>query len=371
MTIKRRLFFSNIRVIVISFAAVALLSRFTMYLLFRTGKPDPEAVVKFLDVYKHDMVIIWIFVLALFIILISVINNFYTHRMTKKIIQPLEILSKGVEQIYNKNLSFRIDYQNEDEFRPVCDAFNEMASNLEISARRRHKDEENRKELIAGISHDLRTPLTAIKGCIEGFEAGIASTAKTREKYLAIIKNKTESIERVIEQLFLFSKLDMDEFAINSRRANIGDAVSDMIDDCVYEYASRGLVIKLEETPKNIFVNIDAVMLRRVIINIFENSLKYKTRERCEIEVRAEPENDFIVLRLTDDGPGAREDALPKLFDVFYRADPSRVKAGSGLGLAISEKIIKRMGGEISAELPANGGLAIIIKLPILHGETP
>jgi len=289
--------------------------------------------------------------------------------MTKRIVKPLDTLTEGVQQIQDNNFAYRIEYEGNDEFRPVCDSFNEMASKLETSTTQQKKDEANRRELIAGISHDLRTPLTSIKGCIEGIETGVASTPQMREKYLVIIKNKAADMEHIIEQLFLFSKLDMDEFPLSMRRVNISAAISDMIEDSAAEYSDRGLSIVLSEMPGNIYVTADELMLRNVIINILENSVKYKTRDRGQMEIGITLMNEFVLLRLSDNGPGVQADMLPKLFDVFYRTDPSRSKLGSGLGLAISLKIIERMNGRIYAELPVTGGLAVVIKLPLLQGE--
>jgi signal transduction histidine kinase len=371
MTIKRRLFLSNIRMILISFVALTFAVRIAAVFLFGTKRPDQEIIERMNDLFSIDMrVSLWFLGFAIFIILISVINSFFTHRMTKRIIKPLEPLSEGVRQIHDNNFAYRIDYQNDDEFCPICEAFNEMAAKLESSTVRREKDEANRRELIAGISHDLRTPLTSIIGFVEGIETGVASTPEMREKYLATIKNKAINMEHILEQLFLFSKLDMDEFPITMLRADITLAVADMIEDSLSEYASRGLVIKLAEMPKDIYVCADVLMLRNVIINILENSLKYKVKEQGQIEITAAIVNSAVLLRFADDGPGVQAVTLPKLFDVFYRADPSRNKRGSGLGLAINAKTIERMGGNIYAELPSTGGLAIVIRLPLLQGET-
>jgi signal transduction histidine kinase len=319
---------------------------------------------------QNTRTLIWIMGLSIFIILISLLNNFLSNIQTKRIVEPLDPLNEGVRQIHNNNFAYRIDYQNNDEFRPVCDAFNEMAAKLETSTAQRKKDEANRRELIAGISHDLRTPLTSIKGYIEGIETGVASTPEMKEKYLAIIKNKAADLEHIIEQLFLFSKLDMDEFPLAMRRVNITRAVSDMVEDSISEYASHGLAIQFAEMSKDIFVFADVLLLLNVIINILENSVKYKTLEHGKMEIGVSVVNNSVLLRLADDGPGVQADMLPKLFDVFYRTDPSRSKLGSGLGLAISVKIIERMGGSIHAELPATGGLAIVIKLPLQQGDS-
>ena len=370
MTIKRRLFMSNIRMVVISMMAFGLIGHIIMNLIFGLRRFDREAIeYSFESISQNKGMLLWFLSTGFFLIIVSIINSFFTHRMTKQIIKPLEPLGEGVRQIQDHNLAYRIDYQNNDEFRPICNAFNEMAAKLENSTIQRKKDEANRRELIAGLSHDLRTPLTSIKGCIEGIETGVASTPEMQKNYLGIIKTKTADIEHIIEQLFLFSKLDMDEFPLTMRRTDIILAVTDMIDDSLSEYASRGLTIKFTKKPKNIYVLADVLMLRNVIINILENSVKYKTKKQGQMNISAAVENNSVLLCLTDDGPGVKPEMLPKLLDIFFRADPSRSKQGSGLGLAISAKTIQRMGGTIYAELPDIGGLSIIIKLPLLLGE--
>ena len=369
MTIKRRLFFSNIRIIIITFAVILLLGRMAITLFYKTGKLDPEAISIFIEAYRQNMEIIWALGIILFIIIISVINNFHTYLMTKKIIKPLETISKGVDQIYNNNFTFRIDYHNDDEFRTVCNAFNEMAAKLEASAIQRKKDEVNRKELIAGISHDLRTPLTSIKGSLEGIDTGIASTPEMKKKYLEFMKNKTAELEHIIEQLFIFSKLDMDEFPFAMSHVDISQVIIDIIEESIPEYSDRGLSIEFFQIPINLYVNVDAQIFRNVIINILENSVKYKTKEQGHIKIRVMRENNSVLIYLEDDGPGVQSDMLPKLFDAFYRTDPARSKQGSGLGLAISAKIIEHMGGSIYAQLSKSGGLAIVINLPLLREE--
>jgi signal transduction histidine kinase len=304
---------------------------------------------------------------ALNIAFISLINNLLNYRLMKNIIRPLQPLGEGVAQIHNNNLGFRINYQNDDEYRPICDAFNEMAARLEESAAQKRQDEANRRELLAGISHDLRTPLTSIKGYLEGLETGVASTPEIREQYFAAIKNKTVDMEYIIERLFLFSKLDMNEFPLTLRRVPLMRAITDMIEEIAREYDQRGLAIHAEEISRDVFILADTFWLHNVLINILENSVRYKKADRASMEISAARVNNAVLLRFADNGPGVSAEALPKLFDIFYRADPSRSIKGSGLGLAISRKIIEHMDGAIYAELPDAGGLAIIIRLPIVE----
>jgi len=367
MTIKRQIYFSNVRMMLViigtfvlsAFVIGAAVHAFSGTLSFKPGAvPRPEGLSALLRLIP------FIFLITI----ASIINNLFTIRLTNKILKPLEPLSEGVRQIQNNNYAFRIEYQNDDEFRPVCEAFNDMAARLEASSAQQKKDEANRKELIAGISHDLRTPLTSIIGCIEGIETGVASTPEMRKKYHAFIKHEATNMKHIIEQLFLFSKLDMDEFPLDLMNVDIGLAISEMIEDSLSGYESRGLSIHLSEMPKGVFVSADVRLLRNVITNILENSLKYKTKESGQMVISAALGNGTISLRFEDDGPGVEAELLPKLLDVFYRADPSRTGSGSGLGLAISAKIIHRMKGSIHAESGGGGGLAIVISLPSVPG---
>ncbi|GHU92135.1 hypothetical protein FACS189479_00080 [Spirochaetia bacterium] len=238
------------------------------------------------------------------------------------------------------------------------------------------KYEDNRRELIAGISHDLRTPLTSIKAYLEGIETGVASTPEKQHRYFSTIKSKTNDLEHIINQLFLFSKLDIGEYPVNMQKIDLGRTLADMLAELTDEYGRRGLLItqgRDDDAPfvENVFVNADYLQLRNVIINILENSVKYKNTEQGLLEVNCSVFGNMAAITLTDNGPGVPREALDKLFDVFYRTDPARnnEKKGSGLGLAIADKTIRRMGGTIHAELPENGGLSVIIQLPIIQDK--
>ena len=380
MTIKRQIFFSNIRMLLVIIGGLTLVvAAIGVFVYFYSGS-WVSGHESYYDTEPEGLNVLWRLVpWTLFITVIGIINNLFAIRLTNRILKPLGPLSEGVKQIRNNNYAYRIDYKQDDEFRPVCEAFNEMAEKLETSTAERQKEEANRRELIAGISHDLRTPLTSIKGYLEGIETGVASTPEMRKEYFSIITRKAAELEHIIEQLFLFSKLDMDEFPLNMRNVDIVRSVSDIIEDTISEYAVRGLAIQLEAIPiaampNSAFVLADTMWLRNVIINILENSVKYKTKEQGQMKISAVIENNFISFYFVDDGPGVQADTLPKLFDVFYRTDPSRNRKGSGLGLAISAKIIERMGGSIYAELPVSDGmacgLAIVIKMPLLPKES-
>jgi signal transduction histidine kinase len=375
MTIKRRLFISNILMSAVPIAMwIILMSLFGIF-LYLSGSPF-SAQGRWQDFQGRDSLfnLIWIFTILLLGGVVFLVSRLLARRMVKSIVTPLETLTFGVRQICNNNLNFRLDYRSDDEFLPVCKAFNEMALRLETMVAGRQKDEESRRELIAGISHDLRTPLTSIKAYLEGIETGVASTPEQRKKYIATIKNKTEDLEHIINRLFLFSKLDVNDFPFNLKTVDIGSLLSEITADISDEYAKQGLTIEFTGITQGVYVNLDPVLFHTVIVNILENSVKYKDSETGRLCIVCRIAGDTVEIRLTDDGPGVSKEYLKKLFDVFYRADPSRNTKGNGLGLAISKKIINGMGGTIHAEqgsifeIPEGRGLSIVIGMPIVNG---
>lgn len=320
--------------------------------------------------YDNVVFNLGIIMILLIIGIILLTNRFLTRFVFKRIIMPLDTLVYGVHQIRDGNLNYHIDYTEKDEFEGICSDFNEMAQRLLDSVNARQKDEANRKELIAGISHDLRTPLTSIKAYVEGLETGIASTPETQKRYLETIKNKTIDLEHIVSQLFLFSKLDIGEFPLYLEKVEIGKEVSNMIANLFEEYEKKGIIITLIQNVENIFVQADIVQLRNAIINVLENSVKYKNKEQGKMRISCESKDNYVTIKLEDNGPGVSEEALEKLFDIFYRTDLSRSNPskGSGLGLSITAKILEKLGGSIKAENAQEGGLAIIMRLPKCAG---
>ncbi|GMO60795.1 MAG: hypothetical protein Ta2G_20620 [Termitinemataceae bacterium] len=368
MTLKRRLFISNILMIVLPLVLMWILMLFIGIVIYGVDglyfdMPEGERKQMF-DHWQRSGRLISALMMSIAIAITVVVNQLLTRNIIKRIMKPLDTLISAARQFSKNNLSFRLDYHANDEFSQVCDTFNKMAQRLE-------KNENNRRELIAGISHDLRTPLTSIKMSIDGIKSGVAATPQQQKKYVEIIENKTADLEHIINQLFLFSKLDLDEFTAQTQVVNCAVMIEDCIDELSLEYERRGLTVAAKKMPPDMYINIDPVLFRRVIINIFENAVKYKTAEKGHIIItcmeKSETKNAKIIL--ADDGPGVHPESLDKLFDVFYRADLSRNKTGSGLGLAISAKIIAKMRGVIHAELPSSGGLAIVIQLPLVKKD--
>lgn len=173
------------------------------------------------------------------------------------------------------------------------------------------------------------------------------------------IKAKTGDLERIINQLFLFSKLDIDGFPMNVQVVNAGKVIPGMADDFIEEYKQKGMALKLEHIH-DVFVRADSQWLHNVFVNILENSVTHRDRDTGNVIMYSKTVNskgtEMLEIHVKDDGPGVPPETLERLFAVFYRGDSSRSKKGSGLGLAISEKIIRRMGETIRAEPGLRGG---------------
>lgn len=296
-------------------------------------------------------------------------NRFLTKFVFQKIERPLDILMNGVRQISEGNLEYRIEYESQDEFAPISVDFNEMADRLKALVEQLQQHEQSRKELLVGVSHDLRSPLTSIRAYVEGLLDGVAKTPEAQRRYLETIKSKAKDIDHMLAKLFLFSKMELGEYFDNPEPLQLDDEVRQLVRALGAEYEENGLILSTGSlVPATVLADPD--QLRRVLANIMENSLKYKTKATGNLKISLLEEDGGYRLSLCDDGPGVSRDALPHLFEVFYRSDPSRQNPnrGSGLGLAIAANAVHRMNGAIQAKSAENGGLEIVIWLPKSEG---
>lgn len=316
------------------------------------------------DFLEMVLAIVAVILIAAILIALILTNHFLTRFVFRKIEEPLDILARGVQEIGAGNLDYRIVYDGDDEFAPICAEFNEMALRLRRSVEETQRQEESRKELMAGISHDLRSPLTSIQAYVEGLLDGVANTPEKQQAYLRTIKAKAEEIQRMVSQIFQFSKMDLENYPMQIEPLALDEELGALLEVVGPEYAEKGLAVQADLAPAVALV--DAELLRRIVVNILDNSLKYKSAAEGHAEVRVLAEADGVHLMIADDGPGVSAEALPKLFDVFYRSDPSRhnPNQGSGLGLAIVARAVQRMGGSVRASAAEPHGLVIEIVLP-------
>lgn len=313
----------------------------------------------------------YIGIVVVFAIIIITITNFIlSSKIYKSIIKPLELLSYGADQIKMGNLEFDMNYDENDEFNQVCHDFDEMRLRLKESVQSKLKYEENRKELMAGISHDLRTPLTGIKGYVEGLIDGVANTPEKVQKYLNTIRQKACDMDELVDRLFLFSKLDTGKYPFDFDVVHIKEYFDNLYESIYEDLMKRGLKVSyVNNCQDDCEIKMDCKEIRRVVLNILENSLKYNDRDDKKSEIFISEEDEYLIIDITDNGKGVDEKILDKIFESFYRGDPSRTNPsqGSGLGLAIAKNIIEAHGGEIKAL--NNKGFIIEIKIPKFKSE--
>ena len=312
---------------------------------------------------KTVAVVSMLIIVAAIVLSIFFTNRFLINFVFKKIEEPLASLASGVDEISKGNLDYRLEYNENDEFLPVCNSFNDMAERLKKSVELTKKNEENRKELLLDISHDLRTPLTAIQAYVEGLIDGVAQTPEMQNKYLETIKRKTIDIDKMVSALFAYSKLDMEEFETKIDLMDVYDFFVDTVGSVHDEYKKKGLNILISKCD-NVKIKADADLMHRVTVNLLENSLKYKEKPNGNMLITVSADGGKAVIKFEDDGPGVDDDKLDKIFDVFYRTDKARSNTGggSGIGLAFVKKAVESMNGTVHAERSSLGGLAIIIE---------
>lgn len=307
-----------------------------------------------------------IFIFVVVVIGIIVANRFLTRFVFQRIRGALDLLAKGVRQIRDGNLAVKLTYEGQDEFAPICEDFNDMARRLKESVDLIQKQEQNRKELLAGISHDLRSPLTSIKAYAEGIQDGIATTPELEAKYIRMIQTKADEMEHMISNLFTFSKMDMDDYPNYPEEVDLGAEIASFVQNESVAYKNKGLHLQYELIGETFKIWADPFQIRHILMNIADNSVKYKTAELGHLHIVCEAKAETVYLRLADDGPGTTTDNLERLFEVFYRDDRARSNPhkGSGLGLAIVKKMVQQMNGSIKAESVKPYGLAISMSFP-------
>ena len=299
------------------------------------------------------------------LIIVVLTNGVITYLVSRSIIKPLMVLKRGTEEIKQGNLEFAVKCPSKDEIGEVCSVFEEMRLKLKESIGLQLQVEENRKELVSNISHDLKTPITSIKGYVEGIMDGVADTPEKMDRYIRTVYAKAVDMDRLIDDLFLFSKLDLKSLPFNFERTDIVKYFEDCSDELKLDFESRGITFSLKTDMQSAVVAADREKLKRVVMNIVDNSAKYMERPDGSITIWLRDKGEAIEAEIRDNGQGIDSGELPYIFDRFYRADPSRstVTGGSGLGLAIARQIIEGHGGTIRAESEPGKGTGIYLTL--------
>ncbi len=306
-------------------------------------------VTKVTSLISDTFLVNLIIISTLILILTSFLMTAWTYR---SIVIPVNKLNIAMQNIAEGNLDFTIESDSNDEIGRLCCDFEEMRKRLKESTESKVQYDTENRELVSNISHDLKTPITAIKGYVEGIMDGVADTPEKMDKYIKTIYNKANEMDRLINELTLYSRIDTNRIPYNFHRINVDDYFRDCVEEVSMELEDYDISLHyMNYLDKEIRIIADPEQLRRVINNIIGNSVKYIDKPKGIINMHINDIGDAIQVEIEDNGKGIATKDLPNIFERFYRTDASRnsSKGGSGIGLSIVKKIIEDHGGYIWA----------------------
>lgn len=277
-------------------------------------------------------------------------------------IKPINLLKKALHNIEKGDYDTSLIKPKQAEFEGLFRDFESMRIKLKENRDRRNLAEQQNRELIANITHDLKTPITSIRGYVEGIMDGVADTEEKMDRYIKTIYNKANALNALINELTGYSKIDAREIAYNFTRLSVNDYFGDCAAEMVFDLEEQGVEFEYEnKVKKNTAILADPEQLSKVIHNIISNSVKYKCAENSNIKFKLRESAEYVQVDVKDNGMGVPKEDVGKIFDRFYRSDASRNsdKGGNGIGLSIAKKIIEDHGGRIWASVDGSSGLAI------------
>ena len=319
------------------------------------------------DFYRSLLIFVFIIFLIVFVIASLIVQR----QNMKNIIIPITDLTKEMEKLRIGELETAITDKGYGEIRELGSAIEQLRLQLKNSIYYQQRVDENRKFLISSISHDLKTPVTSIRGYIDGVLDGVANTDEKKEYYLSKAIEKTKMINTMIEDLLLYSKLDLNQMTFKKDKVNIVKYIESCIEDSSEDFLRENKRIIFEnKLSTTIFVIIDVAKFKRVVQNIMDNAKRSIEVQTGQLKIMLRETNSSIIIEFKDNGKGISKQDLPHVFERFYRADTAReVKGSSGLGLAIAKQIVEGLGGRIWAISEKGQGASIIISLKKVKKE--
>jgi len=275
-------------------------------------------------------------------------------------------LNQAAQKIARGELNTRIVDNGRDEMAALVASFNEMAAQLQESDEKQGELERLRRDLIAWVSHDLRTPLTSIRAILEALADGVVEDPETVQRYLKTAQRDIRSLSILIDDLFEMAQMDAGGLQLERTPGSIADLISDTIES-FSEIAKQQGVSLIGSAAQDIEpVQIDVRRMGRVLSNLVGNALRH-TPSGGQVSICAARTDQGVQIEVEDTGEGIEPEELPHVFDRFYRVEKSRSRAtgGAGLGLAIARGIVEAHGGEITVESTVGKGTRFRLLIPI------
>lgn len=377
-TVKKRIFLSNALIVLLSLAVVALINlgiikiytesierEWEQSMAQLADEQQVEEILKEWTVYRRSFVLLLLADGVLCAGTVVVISHVFTKHLTKRICEPLDELKDGAERVQDGCLTEEIVYSGDQEFEQVCTAFNSMQRHVLEEQEKNRRYEQERTHMIAGISHDLKTPLTAVQGSIKAVIDGVAATPERQDLFLKTAYRRTEDMNVLLNRLLELSRLESGATELKPEKIDLVCFLKHYVTDHraadETERVTESLTLTCE--VPYLWVVVDPDAMRRILDNLLVNSRKYSGCDSPQVQIMVTQTDGQVILCVSDNGAGVEEQQLPYLFDEFYRGDASRgQQEGNGLGLYIVKRLITAMGGQVWAENV--GGLAVYMSLP-------
>jgi len=374
MTLKRKFMLTNLTMLILPVAIIGLATVLLLLLFFTTYirhdllmSPEDVGNSIILFLYTNPTAVKFLVGWTVFCIAVILITNYsITYRLSKHIITPLTQLEKSADKIRKGDLDFEILGSSYRELDSLCGAFNEMRLELKQSHEKESYMMKERSMLLAHLSHDLKTPITSVKGYAQGILDGVASEPEKQRQYLETILSKIKIIEELAGNLSEYSHLEASTSEFKFTVSDFSDFLREICMQYFADFEKNGISLEYEIPENPVLVKADFEKLYRVFSNIFDNSIKYKRADSNLTRVNVTVKDGGIYTVIEDDGIGIPADKTEKVFDDFYRVDSSRSQniKGNGLGLGIAKQITEKHSGKIWLRSGENGGTTAVVYLP-------
>jgi len=363
-TIQHKLKLGRILSIAIPVLVAIFLSFGNDYIMMHSIRLKPN--ISFAELEK------WLLISNLCVLVGLCIATFLSNSLFRVIVRqelytPFERLREGMTHMRNGDYDYQIPYDESDPHFEVYDDFNQMAVEMRRFAVKANTVDEGRKNLLLSISHDLRSPLTSILAYVQGLLDGLAKTPEKQGYYLNTIKQKSLDIDRMVNRLFTFAKLDNEEYTPTLTTVSAHAFFKKYIASVRDEYRAKNMQLILE-TVSDADIEIDKDLFLNLCQNVIDNSVKYNDKPEGIMRIHLKAGKKYMKITFADNGPGVAPEKLSRLWDLFFRADDARKNPGqsNGIGLAIVKKTAELLGGSVSAKNGKRDGLQIILRLPLI-----
>lgn len=385
MKIKRKFMISNVAMFLIPIILISIISAVFLIIfvmrypvhelqISRAALLSPKIFSKALGDFfsMNPSAIRYVFIWGVACVVIAAVTTTVaTTRLAYSIIRPIMELTDAANRIREGDLDFEVLGSEYEEVNELCSMFDQMRRQLKYSNEKETAMRQERSMLLANLSHDLKTPVTSIKGYIEGIRDGIADTPEKMDKYLTTVYAKAGMIEDMVNNLSTFSRLELSKLHFTFSIGDLNDFLREIAEEYRLDIENKGMRLELDISQEKARVRLDYEHLHRVFANLIDNAMKYKKSGDGEIRISTYLEQEGVFAQISDDGIGIAQNQLQAVFEEFYRVDPARnlnIK-GSGLGLGIAKQIVSKHGGKIWLRSEEGQGTTAVIYLPLVKGE--